>query len=87
MCLQKFVAYLIPTSVLLLLMCRLDTPRMLENSLQAFLESVDVVVNKVLLMDLAFVDQAHQSQTLVNLSQVQHDVLCRVLVRESNKRT
>lgn len=37
-------------------------------------------------MNFALVDQAHQSKALVDLSQVQYDVLCRVLVSQSDER-
>ena len=47
----------------------------LEDLLEPLLESVNVVVNQVLLLVLSLVNQTDQSQTLVDLAQVKHDVV------------
>lgn len=67
-------------------MRRLDAPRVLEYPLESLLEPVNVVVDQVLLVDFALVDETHERQTLVHLSQVQHNVLSRVLVRKPDER-
>ena len=51
-----------------------------EDVLEALLEAVNVVVDEVLAMDFALVDQADQGETLVNLAQVEHNVLLVVRV-------
>lgn len=51
---------------------------MLENSLKTLFEPVDIVVDKMLLVDFRFIDQTHQSKTRVHFSQVEHDVFRRI---------
>lgn len=57
---------------------------MVENFLESLLEAVDIVVDQMLSVDLALVDQTHQCQTLVHLSQVQDDVFLVVSMGQSN---
>ena len=42
----------------------------LEDAFKSLLESVDVIVDQVLLVNLRLIYQAHQRQVVVNLSQV-----------------
>ena len=46
-----------------------------KDFFQTFLEPVNIVIDKVLLWNVWLVDQAHESKTLVNLTEVKHDVL------------
>ena len=57
-----------------------------EDVLESFLEAVNVVVDQVLAVDFTLIDQADQSQTLVHLSQVKHDVFLVVCVRQLDDR-
>ena len=59
---------------------------MFKNALESLLKAIDVVVDQVLLVDLGLIDQTHQSQAFVHLSQVEHDVLVGIRVTESDKR-
>ena len=59
---------------------------MSEDLLQALLEPINVVVNQVLAMDFTLVDEADESQTFVDFSEVQHNVFLIVRVCQSNDR-
>lgn len=60
--------------------------RVSEDFLQSFFEPIDIVVDQVLPVDFTLVNQADQSQTLVHLSQVEHNVLLVVCVCKTNDR-
>ena len=59
---------------------------MSEDLLEALLEPINVVVDQVLAMDLALINEADEGEALVDLAQVEYDVLLVVSVRESDDR-
>ena len=59
---------------------------MCEDVLEALLEAIDIVVDQMLPMDFALIDEADEGQALVNFTQVQNDVLLIVCMCQSNYR-
>jgi hypothetical protein len=58
----------------------------LEDALESLFKSVDVIVDQVLLVDFGLIDQAHQRQVVVNLSQVEHNIFLGVRVAKTDVR-
>ena len=57
-----------------------------KNLLQAFLKAVNVVVDQMLSVNLALIDQTHECKALIDFSQVKHNVLLIVRVCQSDDR-
>jgi len=57
-----------------------------EDFLQALLKAINIVVDKVLSVDFALIDEADEGEALVNLPQVEHNVLLVISVGQSDDR-
>ena len=75
--------------LLLLLWCRLLLELLGglgEQFFEAGFEHVDVVVDKVLFVEVVLADQTHQRQTPIHLPQIHHHILLIISILKLNNR-